>query len=178
MIRVDTELDLNYIANYMLYNIYMGKVGIIAVILGALDIGFAVRFYQNKKIPLVVLSAIFVVVIFIVIPFIINMVVSKKAAQSKMVGAKATYEFSDEGVRTTTEYDSGLASWKRFSKVFRRKDVLVIRADTGQDLLVPIPQIGEQFDALIDLFYANMPAPNVRIMKKPKKSDKNETNNN
>jgi hypothetical protein len=168
-IKVKAKLDEQNLSDYTLYSIYYGKVGIVSVILGFLDVAFMLSFFSHKKYFLAVLALLFILVIFVIVPFIMNTIISKKSKKSKMLEVVATYEFDEDGITTTTDYDSGKASWKRFVKVMKRKGVLVIKADTGQNILIPIEQIGERYWDLIDLFHEKMPVTSVRIMSKPPK---------
>ena len=98
-----------------------------------------------------------------IFPYFIRRKVAKQMQNSKKLGALVTYEFDDGGITTTTADDSGKASWSKFKRAVARKRIIILYTAEKQAIVLPIDQMGGQYTAVVDLIYANMPAPAVRI---------------
>ena len=57
----------------------------------------------------------------------------------------------------------GKASWSKFKRAVARKRIIILYTAEKQAIVLPIDQMGDQYTAVVDLIYANMPAPAVRI---------------
>ena len=162
-VKVEIRLDAESMVDYMLYQIYMSKAGVITDVLGILNMFLAVAFAMRRELLYGLMFLAFTMVIFGVIPLITRSRVEKKVSTSKRVWAPVTYEFSEEGVVTTTESASGKASWKAFQRAASRKRILILSNASKQAIILPVDQITEEYTQIVDLIFKNMPAPAVRI---------------
>lgn len=162
-VKVEVKLDVDSMADFMVYNIYTSGPGMVALILGVLNMGLAVSFIMKGDFLLVLMFLAFAFLILGIFPYLIRRKVAKQMQNSKKLGALVTYEFDDGGITTTTADDSGKASWSKFKRAVARKRIIILYTAEKQAIVLPIDQMGDQYTAVVDLIYANMPAPAVRI---------------
>lgn len=162
-VELKIRLDASSMAEFMLYHIYTGPVGILTLILGVLNAGSVVVFASRKEWSMMLLFLFFVFLIVVALPVYIRHRVAKQMKNSGRAAAEVTYIFSNEGIETITEEDQGKASWQVFKKAVSRKEILILYAKSGQAIILPISQMEEEYTAVVDLIFAHMPAPAVRI---------------
>lgn len=168
-VSVDVQLDEETMVEYMLYRIYTGGVGIICVVLGVLNIGLVFAFGSRRDWLLALVFGLFAVILLLVFPLIVRRRVAAQLKGSKRLQIPVTYEFSAEGVLTSTGGKSGQASWKAFAKAVSRKKIIILFDQKKQAIILPIAQLGEQYTPVVDLIFAHMPAPAVRINRRDKR---------
>ncbi len=115
-VKVEVKLDVDSMADFMVYNIYTSGPGMVALILGVLNMGLAVSFIMKGDFLLVLMFLAFAFLILGIFPYLIRRKVAKQMQNSKKLGALVTYEFDDVGITTTTADDSGKASWSKFKR--------------------------------------------------------------
>lgn len=162
-VELKIKLDVASMAEFMLYHIYTGPVGILTLILGVLNAGSVVVFASRREWALMFLFLVFVFLIVVALPMFIRYRVAKQMENSRRAAAEVTYIFSDDGIETITEEDRGKASWTVFKKAVSRKEILILYAKSGQAIILPVSQIEAEYTAVVDLIFAHMPAPAVRI---------------
>ena len=91
--------------------------------------------------------------------------VTKQMEHSNRLSMPVTYEFSEKGILTTTESDSGMASWDAFKRAVTTKKILILYSNSGQAIILPLNQIEAEYKEIADLIYENMPAPAVRVQR-------------
>lgn len=168
-IKVNVKLDPDAVADYMIHNIYTSIVGIVCVVLSVLNFGLSIVFVMKKEMVLAVVFFFFTIFIVSGIPFLIRLNIRKKVAGTRRVTETVTYIFTEEGIETITSSGQGKASWKKFKKAVLKKYILVLYADNNQAIILPVEQLGEDFEGITDLICEKMPAPSVRVRKVGKK---------
>lgn len=162
-IKVEIRMDAESMADFMVYHIYTSMVGILTLALGFLNVGCALAFLMRGNLAFCGMFLAFAVVILAVFPYLIRRKVGKQMQNSKRLNIPVTYEFDDTGIVTTTPDDSGKASWKKFKKAVSRKRILILYDEKKQAIILPIEQLREEYAAVVECIYRNMPAPAVRI---------------
>lgn len=168
-VKVNIKVDAESMADFMIYHIYTSKAGFFALVLGVLNIGFTIAFFRKGEVLLMYLFALFALLILVVFPYFIRKKVRKQMQNSNRLGEEVTYEFMEDGIITTTKDDSGKASWGKFKRAVARKSVLFLYDSQRRAIVLPIGQLGEQYKDIVELIYAHMPAPAVRIRRMGKK---------
>lgn len=168
-VKVEVRLDADSLADFMIHNVYVSAVGILAMALGVLNIGLSVAFAVQRKYLYMLLFIGFTILIVVVLPYFVRKNVKKKMEGSRRTKETVTYEFTENGIITTTTEDSGRASWSKFKKAISKKYILVLYADNKQAIILPINQLGDKYPDVVDMIYAHMPAPAVRIRRPDKK---------
>lgn len=162
-VKVEVRLDAESIADYIVYNIYKSAAGIVSIVLSVFNIALALLFFGEGRYLLMVLFILFTVMLVSVLPYLLRLYIRKKMKNSRKVKETVVYEFGEEGVATTTSDDSGKAPWKKFKRAVSRKYILILYADDGQAIILPIDQLGENYAKITELIYRHMPAPAVRV---------------
>lgn len=162
-VELKIKLDSASMSEFMLYHIYTGPVGILTLILAVLNAGSVYVFAVRREWGMMLLFLVFVILILAVLPMYIRRRVVKQMEHSRQAAAEVTYIFSEEGIETITEDDRGKASWQVFKKAVSRKRILILYARSGQAIILPLSQMEEEYTAIVDLIFAHMPAPAVRI---------------
>lgn len=162
-VKLKIKLDASSMAEFMLYHVYTGPVGILTLILAVLNAGSVVVFASRREWAMMFLFLVFVFLIVVALPMYIRHRVAKQMKNSRRVAAEVTYIFNEEGIETITEEDRGKASWQAFKKAVSRKEILILYAKSGQAIILPISQMEEQYTAVVNLIFTHMPAPAVRI---------------
>ena len=88
---------------------------------------------------------------------------------SRRLDIPVTYEFDDYGIETTTPDDSGKASWSKFKRAVSKKRIIILYDAQKRAIILPVDQMAEEYTAVVDMIYAHMPAPAVRIRRLDKK---------
>ena len=94
-VKVEVKLDVDSMADFMVYNIYTSGPGMVALILGVLNMGLAVSFIMKGDFLLVLMFLAFAFLILGIFPYLIRRKVAKQMQNSKKLGALVTYEFDD-----------------------------------------------------------------------------------
>lgn len=171
-VKVEVRLDAVSMTDFMIYHIYTSGAGMIALILGMLNIGLTIAFVMKRQFLLAVLFLLFVILIFVAFPAFIRKKVEKQMENSKRLEEAVTYEFMEDGILTTTSEDSGKASWSKFKRAISRKSIIFLYDSQKRAIILPVSQLGDKYTEVVDMIFAHMPAPAVRIRRRDgKKND-------
>ncbi|HIW21198.1 MAG TPA: YcxB family protein [Candidatus Dorea intestinavium] len=168
-VTVEVSLDEQSMIDYMMHTIYTKGVGVFSIVLGILNIGLVFAFFMRKEYPQMLLFAAFAVIVLLVFPYLLKRNMSKTIKDNKRISTPVTYEFSDEGIVTTTGGKRGKASWKAFKKARSKKRIIMLFDAKKQSIILPVDQLGDHYTQIVDLIFNNMPAPDVRINRLDKK---------
>ena len=163
-VEVKVTLDVESMSEFMIYHIYTSRVGAFLLALGALNVGLAVAFALHGEAMLTLVFAVFAILVFFGMPASIKSRVASMKDSRRMTES-VTYEFSEEGIKTTTE-KTGKASWGKFQKAISKKHILILYDDKKNAIILPIAQLGEKYQKIIDIITAQMPENAVRIKRK------------
>ena len=152
-VKVEVKLDVSSVTDFTIHHICSGKIGIFRNVLGVLNVALAVVF------------ALFAAFVLGGLKMIIRNRVTKQMEHSNRLSTPVTYEFSEKGILTTTESDSGMASWDAFKRAVTTKKILILYSNSGQAIILPLNQIEAEYKEIADLIYENMPAPAVRVQR-------------
>lgn len=163
-IKIEVKMDSESMAEFMIYHIYTGTSGILALVLGFLNVGFTISFVMRGNYLLAGVFLIFVAVILFLFPRFIKKSVTKQMENSKLTNP-VIYEFDENGVRTKAEDDEEgkFLAWSGFKKAISRKRIVILYDTQKRAVILPIEQMGEHYAAVTDLIAAKMPASAVRI---------------
>ncbi len=162
-VKVEVRMDENAMTELMLNRIYSSGAGIAALVLAVVNVVFfAVLLFKGRYLNMLAFL-ILPVLVLVVLPWIVGRKVRKRMEHAVKLRAPVTYEFDAEGVRTTTIDDSGKASWGKFKRAVSRKNVIILYDASKQAIVLPAEQLGDDYTAVVDLIFAHMPAPAVRI---------------
>lgn len=164
-VKIEIKMDVPSMEEFMLYHIYTSKAGIGLLVLGVLNVLFTVSFVIKRNFLYMLIFLMFSVLILVVFPQLIRSKVRKQMEGAEKLKEPVTYEFDDEGITTTTSDDSGKASWEKFKRAVSRKNILILYDSKKRAIILPVEQLGENYTAIVDMIYAHMPAPAVRIMR-------------
>lgn len=168
-VKVEVRMDVQSMTDFMLYQIYSSGAGVLVSVLAVINIVLTIVFAVKGRMGLMALYAAFAVVLLVVFPYMIKKKVRKQMSSSRRLNIPVIYEFEDSGVTTTTPQDSGKASWKKFKKAVSRKRIIMLFDEQKQAIILPVDQIEDNYTAIVDLIYKNMPAPAVRIRRLDKR---------
>lgn len=168
-VKVEVRMDVQSMTDFMLYQIYSSGAGVLVSVLAVINIVLTIVFAVKGRMGLMALYAAFAVVLLVVFPYMIKKKVRKQMSSSRQLNIPVIYEFEDSGVTTTTPQDSGKASWKKFKKAVSRKRIIMLFDEQKQAIILPVDQIEDNYTAIVDLIYKNMPAPAVRIRRLDKR---------
>ena len=152
-VKVEVKLDVPSVTDFTIHHICSDKIGIFRNVLGVLNVALAVVF------------ALFAAFVLGGLKMIIRNRVTKQMEHSNRLSMPVTYEFSEKGILTTTESDSGMASWDAFKRAVTTKKILILYSNSGQAIILPLNQIEAEYKEIADLIYENMPAPAVRVQR-------------
>lgn len=162
-VKVEVKLDVESMADFMIYHIYTSGAGMTALILGMLNVGLTIAFVMKRQFLLAAVFLLFVCLVFIVFPVFIRKKVIKQMQNSRRLEETVTYEFMDDGILTTTSEDSGKASWSKFKRAISRKQIIFLYDAQKRAIILPVSQLGDRYTEIVDMIFAHMPAPAVRI---------------
>ncbi|HIW84345.1 MAG TPA: YcxB family protein [Candidatus Dorea gallistercoris] len=162
-VKVEVRMDAGSMADFMVYHIFSGKAGIMALALGGLNIGFAVVFAMRENFGLTGLFLAFAALVLAGFPYIIRRKVVKQVEASERLRAPVTYTFDEEGIETVREDDSGKASWEQFQKAVSRKRIIILYDAHRHAIVLPVDQLGEDYRPVVDMIRTHMPARAMKI---------------
>lgn len=162
-VKVEVKLDAESMADFMIYHIYTSGAGVAALVLGMLNVGLTIAFVMRRQFLLAVVFFLFVILVFVVFPAFIRKKVVKQMQNSRRLEETVTYEFMDDGIMTTTTEDSGKASWSKFKRAISRKQIIFLYDAQKRAIILPVAQLGDKYTDIVDMIFAHMPAPAVRI---------------
>lgn len=168
-VEVKVKMDVESMTDFMLYHIYSGPPGMMTIGLGALNVGCFLAFLMRGDYPMMLLFLLFAVLIIGVFPWFIRWKVAKQMEHSKRLAVEVVYKFDEEGIETTTSYDSGKAPWDMFKKAAATKKNIIIYDASKRAVILPVHQIEKEKEEIAALIRKHMPASAVKIQKAFKK---------
>lgn len=162
-VKVEVRMDAKSMADFMVYHIFSGKAGVMALILGGLNVGCTVSFVLWGNYGMAGLFLAFAVLVLAGFPYIIRRKVIRQVEASERLRAPVTYTFDEEGIETVREDDSGKASWDVFQKAVSRKRILILYDAAKHAIVLPVDQLGENYRPVVDMIRAHMPAKAMKI---------------
>ena len=176
-VKVEVRLDVDSMAEFMIHRIYTSMPGIVSIALGVLNVGLVYAFYRKEEFLLAVLFVVFALLLLVGFPYYIRYRV-EKMKDSRRFTETVAYEFTEEGITTTTSEDSGKASWSKFKRAISKKRSIILFDHQNQAVILPIVQLGEQYTPVVDMIFSHMPAAAVRIRRLDKKNEKDQSGGN
>ncbi len=173
-VKINVKLDIVSMEDYMVHRIYTSIPGVIAVIVGALNVALCFAFFQKREYMQLAVSAVVAALFLIGIPYYVRFKVAKMK-NSRRLTETVTYEFSDEGIVTTTSQDSGKASWSKFKRAVSKNQIIMLYDERKQAIILPVSQMGDSYTEIVDMIYEHLPAPAVRIRRKDGKKVKTDS---
>ena len=164
-IKIVVTRDVRSMTDFMLYHIYTSGAGILTLVMGIVNICLTISFAIRKNYFYMILFLLFALVILFLFPYMIKNKVKKQMANVSDERNRVTYEFDEDGITTTTAEDSGKASWGKFKKAVAYKSVVILYDASKRAIILPVEQMGEDYESVVEMIYAHMPAPAVRIRK-------------
>lgn len=176
-VKVEIKLDVDSMAEFMIYRIYTSMPGIVSIVLGVLNVGLVFAFFRKEDFLLAALFIVFALLLLVGFPYYIRYKVGKMK-DSRRLTETVTYEFTEDGIVTTTSEDSGKASWSKFKRAISKKRSIILIDHQKQAIILPIAQLGEQYTPVMDMIFEHMPVPAVRIRRLDKKNEKDRSSGN
>ena len=124
-VTVEVRLDAKSMADFMVYHIFTGKAGILTLVLGGLNVGFAVTFISGGRFGLAGMFVAFAILVLAGIPYLIRKKVMNQVEASERLRAPIRYTFDEEGIETVTPDDSGKAEWAHFTNIQEKEKLLM-----------------------------------------------------
>lgn len=162
-VKAEIRLDAKLMSDFMVYHIFSSTAGVAALVLAALNVGFAVSFILKGKYPMALVFVVFVFVIVYVFPRLIRRKVTRQMENSPLLTAPIIYEFDEEGVETTTHNDHGKASWEKFCKAVSHKNMIILYDGQRRSVILPVEQIGDGYEDIVALIEKHLPPKAVKI---------------
>lgn len=162
-VEMTVRMDKETMGDFMVHHIYAGGLGMIILVLGALNVGFGLVFLMKGKVALAALFVLLAGLVFLAFPWLIRSRVSKQMKQRPHLSDPVRYIFQEDGVETITEAESGKASWKKFKRVVWKGRVLILYAEGAKAILLPIEQIKGQLPEIIELLQRKLPPSEIKI---------------
>lgn len=162
-VKVEIRMNAELMADFMVYHIFTSAVGMMAIVLAALNVGFSVALVIKSKYAYAMLFFFVAVIIVAGFPKLIRTKVMKRMQNSKKLTEPVIYEFDEYGIETTIQDDHGKASWGKFKRALLHKNLIILYDPEKQAIILPIEQLGEQYDAVVEMIRTHMPAQAVRI---------------
>ena len=162
-VKVEIKMSIERMADFMVYHIFTSGAGMMAIVLAAVNMGFSVALAIKGRYGYTALFVLVAVIIIAGFPKLIRMKVRKRLQNSKRLTEPITYEFDEQGIKTTIQDDSGKASWSKFKRAVSYNNLIILYDPEKRAIILPIEQIGEQYDAVVEMIRTHMPAQAVRI---------------
>ena len=162
-VKVEIRMNAELMADFMVYHIFTSGAGMMAIVLAALNMGFAVALAIKGRYAYAVLFFLVAVIIVAGFPKMIRAKVVKRMKNSRKLTEPVTYELDDQGIETTTQDDHGKASWGKFKRALLHKKLIILYDPEKRAIILPIDQLGDQHDAVVEMIRTHMPAQAVKI---------------
>lgn len=162
-VTVEVRLDAKSMADFMVYHIFTGKAGILTLVLGGLNVGFAVTFISGGRFGLAGMFVAFAILVLAGIPYLIRKKVMNQVEASERLRALIRYTFDEEGIETVTPDDSGKAEWAHFTKALSRKRIIILYDGERHAIVLPVDELGDQYRPVVDMIRTHMPASAMKI---------------
>ncbi len=156
-------MDVPSMIDLTMNRIYTSGAGIAALVLAVLNILFFIVLAFRGEYLKMLTFLIFPALVLAVFPWFVGHKVERQMKNAVKLKEPVIYEFDDEGITTTTVDDSGKASWGKFKRAVSKKSAIILYDASKQAIVLPIGQLGEDYTAVVDMIFAHMPAPAVRI---------------
>lgn len=163
-INLHIKLTAKDLYKFNLRQVYRGLQGILSIILPALLVANAIISYGRVDIKTTVIYVVLGIVFLVYIPISLWLRVNKLIKdESNVLSGVLEYAFSEEGLKVAAGEESVFLEWERIHYVVRTGGLLLIFTNRIHAYVLPVEQIGENYDRLVGLMRTKLEKHRIKI---------------
>ena len=112
-----------------------------------------------------VIFAVFALFLLFGFPAVIKNRVSTLQGKKKFI-KPVEYIFDQKGIQTVAADKEKTVAWENMRKAVSRKHILILYDDKKHAMVLPVAQLGEEYEAVVDMISAHIPPAGVHIRKR------------
>lgn len=164
----DVQLQPKDLYCFNMYQTYTGMSGIVSVALGILAFVMAGIAYgkEDTAASYTILYIGMGLLFLFYVPVSLWFRAKSTLKSNAVLAGKLHYEVSEECIRVTQGEESGELPWDMVYKIVSTKSMVLIYSSRINAYIIPMEQIGEQYDALVEVATAKLEKIRLRLKKK------------
>lgn len=162
-IKVDIKLKVLDMYNFFMYHTYTRFSGILSLIIGIAIAVMLVTTYGEVDTSQSLLYLMFTIFFLVYNPVSYYWKALKQIKTVPIFQNPITYKFDSTGIVTMQNGESAKVEWKDIVKVVSTGRNIVIYLSKVRASILPKEQIGNDYEALVEMIKANVEANNVKI---------------
>jgi len=162
-IKFEVKMTDKVMSSFMLYHTYTHAAGIIGMIIGLLSLGMAAYKITTADYSGALLFFIFSFIFVIYMPFSMVQKAKMQVKHTPMFKKPIAYEIREEGLHVSQDDQEVVNAWEDFRKVVSTGKVLVLYITKIRAVLLPIDQLGDRYDTIVEAFAKYMEPSQIKI---------------
>ena len=165
-INLDIKIDTKDLFRFNMNQAYRGAQGILSIVLPILVFAYAVTSYGEVSIGSTLVYVGLGLVFFAYVPVSLWMRSKKVVSNPNNALSKVLhYTFSEEGICVSVEEESVEFKWENVYLMRTTGDLLLIYTNRINAYILPLAQVGEQYDTLSQLAHAKLEKYRIKMYK-------------
>ena len=170
---LDIKVEAKDLFKFNILQAYEGRQGFLSILLPILIFAYSITSFGSVSIGSTLVYVGIGIVFLVYVPVTLWIRANKIVNDSKNALSKEIhYEFTEEGILVSVGEESVELEWKNVYRVKTAMGILQIYTNRNNAYLLPLAQVGENYDVLSKLVYAKVEKFRVRMYKENKYTSK------
>lgn len=168
-INLDIKITAKDLFRFNMNQAYKGTQGILSIVLPILIFAYAVTTYGDVSIGSTLVYVGLGIVFLVYVPVSLWMRSKKVVLDPNNALSKALhYTFTEEGIRVSVEEESVELKWEHIYQIRTTGDLLLIHTNRIHAYILPLAQVGDNYDVLSQLVHAKLEKYRIKMYKENK----------
>jgi hypothetical protein len=164
-VSFDVKLQPQDLYRFNIYQTYRGMQGWISIILGILSFAMAVTRWNREELIYIIMYIVVGFIFWFYIPLTLWFRSKVTLRTNAVLAGNLHYEVSEDCIRVTQGEEAGELPWDAIYKMISNKHQILIYTTRINAYIIPREQIGEQYDALVELANKKLESYRLRMKK-------------
>ncbi len=162
-IQFSVKMNAKYMHDFYLYNTYTKISGILVPVLGVAALGLAVHTCIQDGFIAAMPALLIAVILLVVNPMTTKTRAAMQVQNTPMFQKPLEYELDETGITVRQDDVQATNKWEDIAKVVSTKKSILIYMNRVRAIILPKECMGEQYDAVVEMLRANVPAKSMRM---------------
>jgi hypothetical protein len=164
-VSFDVKLQPQDLYRFNIYQTYRGMQGWISIILGILSFVMAVTTWGKTELIYTIMYVVVGLIFWFYIPVTLWLRAQATIRTNTVLAGELHYEVSEDCIRVTQGEEAGELPWDAIYKMISNKNQILIYTTRINAYIIPREQIGDQYDALVELANRKLESYRLRMKK-------------
>ena len=161
--KINVDMKEEYMVEFLLRHTYTHYSGIIGIIVGVFAAAMCISTMLQVEIQASMPTLLIAILFLVVTPMTTINRAKQQVKNSEMFKKTIVYEFSEDGVTARQGKTQAANEWGEFIKAIETRKSVILYVSRLRAIIFPKACIGDNYDEMIKLIRAKMPAKSVKI---------------